>query len=267
MSASVAWHTFAVALTSPHYQTTQRRVLRQLVEALLFEQVLIAEITPNSHDSVCFDITGRTQDGSSVRYRCYGRISDSFGRIRLNDSPVLRISLEDTRPVASLQEFLLETSAIVGTTEVLLARFLREIQQTLLKDTLAQHARQPDASERDLTALEGQLQDGHPYHPCYKSRIGFDPIDNFDYGPEFQPSVRLVWLALRRERATLATCCDIDLDDFLRQNWAPLSMTGLSASFKAVGWQRGITCCCQFTRGNGGNRSRPIYSRCCSVRI
>jgi siderophore synthetase component len=217
MSASVAWHAFTAALTSPHYQTTQRRVLRQLLEALLFEQVLIAEITPDSHDSVCFDITGRAQDGSSVRYRCCGRISDSFGRIRLNDSPVLRISLEGTRPVASLQEFLLEAGAIVGTTEVLLARFLREIQQTLLKDTLAQHARQPDASERDLTALEGQLQDGHPYHPCYKSRVGFDPIDNFAYGPEFQPSVRLVWLALRRERATLATCCDIDLDDFLRQ--------------------------------------------------
>ncbi len=217
MSAPVAWHTFSAALTSPHYQTTQRRVLRQLLEALLFEQVLIAEITPDSHDSVCFDITGRAQDGSSVRYRCCGRISDSFGRIRLNDSLILRISLEGTRPVASLQEFLLEAVAIVDTTEMLLARFLREIQQTLLKDTLAQHARQPDASERDLTALEGQLQDGHPYHPCYKSRIGFDPIDNFAYGPEFQPSVRLVWLALRREYASLAVCPGINLDDFLRQ--------------------------------------------------
>lgn len=39
MNAVVTWEAFAAALSSPHYQTTQHRVLGRLAEALLFEQV------------------------------------------------------------------------------------------------------------------------------------------------------------------------------------------------------------------------------------
>ena len=216
MNAVASWDTFAEALTSPHYHIVQRRVLRQLIEALLFERVLIAETTLDGPEMVCFYIPARTQQGRSIAYRCRGRISDSFGRIRLDDSPILRIDADDMRPVASVQEFLCEVAPTIDTDEALLTRFQRELQQTLLKDTLAQYLRRSSAQERDLTALEGQLQDGHPYHPCYKSRVGFDPLDNFAYGPEFEPSVRLLWLAVRRGHVTLSVCRDIDLDDFLR---------------------------------------------------
>lgn len=216
MNAFTAWDTFAEALTSPCYQIAQRRVLRQLIEALLFEQVLIPHTTTEAQGTICFHIPALTAEGPPIDYRCHGRISDSFGRIRLDDSPVLRISADGGRPVASVQEFLLEVGPTIGTDETLLARFLRELQQTLLKDTLARYQRRMRDEERDLTALEGQLQDGHPYHPCYKSRVGFDPLDNFAYGPEFEPSVRLLWLALRREYTSLAVCHDINLDDFLR---------------------------------------------------
>lgn len=217
MRSSEAWDVFAAALASPHYQAAQRRVLRQLIEALLFERVLIPETTADGLGRICFHLRGRTQDGQPVEYRCHGRISDSFGRIRLDPSSVMRIDAQAARPVASPQEFVLEMACAIGTEETLLGRFLRELQQTLLKDTLARYLRYTGGQERDLTALEGQLQDGHPYHPCYKSRVGFDPMDNFAYGPEFEPAVRLVWLALRRERASLAVCRDIDFDAFLRE--------------------------------------------------
>lgn len=217
MNASMTWDRFAAALTSNHYQSAQRRVLRQLIEALLFERVLVPEMTTEGPDEVWFHIPGRTQEGRSASYRCQGRISESFGRIRLDASSILRIGADGTRPVASLQEFVLEVGPTIDTDENLLNRFLRELQQTLLKDTLAQYARPAGKSERDLTALEGQLQDGHPYHPCYKSRIGFDPVDNFAYGPEFAPPVHLFWLALRREYASFAVCRDININDFLLQ--------------------------------------------------
>jgi len=215
MNAFMAWDVFAEALASPCYQLAQRRVLRQLIEALLFEQVLIPQTTTEDEGSTCFHIPARTLEGQSIAYRCHGRISSSFGRVRLDHSPVVRVGGDGLRPVASVQEFLLEVGPTIGTDETLLARFLRELQQTLLKDTLARYLRRMRDEERDLTALEGQLQDGHPYHPCYKSRIGFDPIDNFAYGPEFEPSVRLLWLALRRECASVSVCRDIDLGAFL----------------------------------------------------
>lgn len=235
MNASMAWDRFAAALTSDHYQNAQRRVLRQLIEAVLFERLLVPDMTPEGADGVRVHIPGRTQEGRSLHYRCRGRISESFGRIRLDASPILRISAEGVRPVASLQEFMLEVGPMIDTDENLLDRFLCELQQTLLKDTLARYMRQAGGLDRDLTALEGQLQDGHPYHPCYKSRVGFDPVDNFAYGPEFAPPVRLLWLALRRARATFAVCRDIDVDDFLRRELGAAQHQRFAATLRSSG--------------------------------
>ena len=217
MSIAAPWDVFAKALASPHYLAAQHRVLRQLVEALLFERILDPEVTPGDRGMACFHIPARTQQGCLIGYRCHGRISGSFGRIRLDNLPLMRIGPDAARPVASIQEFLFEAAATIDVDEALLVRFLHELQQTLLKDTLSRYTRGSHGHERDLTALEGQLQDGHPYHPCYKSRVGFDPVDNFAYGPEFEPEIRLLWLALRRKHAVLAVCRDRDIDDLLRE--------------------------------------------------
>lgn len=91
---------FAAALTSD--QHAQRRALRQLIEALLFERVLVPEMTTEGPDEGWFHIAGRTQEGRPVSYRCRGRISESFGRIRLDASSILRIGVEGPRPVLHL---------------------------------------------------------------------------------------------------------------------------------------------------------------------
>ncbi|GAB2851519.1 IucA/IucC family protein [Pseudoduganella ginsengisoli] len=231
-----SWMALTDAIASPSYQTAQRRVLRQLIEALLFERVLNVRTTVNGPDDVTFDIDAQTSAGQPVTFRCHGYISDSFERIRLDDTPLLRISAEGMRPAASVQEFVLETGPVIHADEPLLARFLHELQQTLLKDTVSLHLRQIRHGERDLTALEGQLQDGHPYHPCYKSRVGFDPLDNLAYGPEFAPAVRLIWLAIRKPLASLAACSDIDAAAFVRAELGEVR----HARFMAALHERGL---------------------------
>ncbi len=234
MTSPITWDLFAEALSSPHYLAAQQRVLRQLIEALLFERVLRAETT-QEHDGVRFHIPGRTAAGELVAYRCNGRISESFGRIRLDGGSIVRSAPEGERPVASLQEFVLEAGALIDTDESLLYRFLHELQQTLQKDTLARYTRRQGGEGRDLTALEGQLQDAHPYHPCYKSRVGFDPLDNAAYGPEFAPAVHLSWLALRRAKANVAACRDIDLAAFLRSEVGEEQYAQFNARLSAMG--------------------------------
>ncbi|WP_166461889.1 IucA/IucC family protein [Paracoccus alkanivorans] len=44
-------------------------------------------------------------------------------------------------------------------------------------------------------ALEASLIEGHPYHPCFKSRIGFSNDDNAAFGPEAAAAIRPFWLA------------------------------------------------------------------------
>ena len=43
-------------------------------------------------------------------------------------------------------------------------------------------------------ALEAALIEGHPYHPAFKSRIGFSDADNREFGPESGACIRPVWL-------------------------------------------------------------------------
>ncbi|MCA1845595.1 MAG: siderophore biosynthesis protein, partial [Actinobacteria bacterium] len=47
--------------------------------------------------------------------------------------------------------------------------------------------------------LESLIVDGHRYHPSYKSRLGFNALDNAEYGPEFGRLIRPQWVALRRD--------------------------------------------------------------------
>ena len=55
-----------------------------------------------------------------------------------------------------------------------------------------------------LTALEGALDEGHPYHPCYRARLGFSTADHAAYGPETGQPFRLVWLLVLRKHLSTA---------------------------------------------------------------
>jgi siderophore synthetase component len=217
MPMSTVWDRLNVAIASPHYAAAEQRVTRQLLETLLFENVLTYRIDAAEDGRTLFRFSGLAANGDEVRYECRGRVSESFGRIRL-DIPTLRRRADGSdRPPSGLQELLLEiAAALPGVDETRLSGFLDELRQTLLKDVQALQQRDPEPRERDLTGLEGHLQDGHPYHPCYKSRVGFDPVDNEAFGPEFHPDLRLLWLAVHRDLATLDTGRGVDFETLLR---------------------------------------------------
>ncbi len=121
----------------------------------------------------------------------------SFDRVRLGPGPVVRI-----KPGEALQE---ATSP---------RRFLEEIApalarrsrsgagasppswtQTVLNDTAVRqhwHETARPAAGAGYDDLESLVVDGHPYHPSYKSRLGFNAVDNAEYGPEFARLIRPV---------------------------------------------------------------------------
>lgn len=51
-------------------------------------------------------------------------------------------------------------------------------------------------------ALEAALIEGHPYHPGFKSRIGFDDADNAAYGPEAAAPIAPQWLGVAPDLVT-----------------------------------------------------------------
>ncbi|SMO90221.1 Siderophore synthetase component [Melghirimyces algeriensis] len=188
------------AFQSQEAVQVRRRLFRQLVESLIYEGVL----TPTVQEKkgvLLFEMKGRNRAGDCVVYRCQGERRFSFDRIRLV-SPLVRADEE----AVSLPLFLEEMQAGMGADPERLNQFARELEETWTKDTLCQYIRRLECRtvmDKKYDDLEGELMDGHPYHPSYKSRVGFALNDHLSYGPEFLPDIRPVWLAVRREHAHL----------------------------------------------------------------
>ncbi|MEW6732315.1 MAG: IucA/IucC family protein [Acidobacteriota bacterium] len=205
------------ALRCEQFIEVRRRILRQLIESLIYERVITPEVAASSADRV-FLLAGKTEAGCPVTYRCHGRQAFGFDRIRLSSDPVMRINGETTREAESLAEFLLEIRALHDADETLLCRFIGELEQTLLKDTFAQYYRQESnclLRTYNYDKIESGLPDGHPYHPSYKSRIGFDYVDNLLFGPEYSPMFQPFLLAAHRQWTRCEASRSIDLGRFI----------------------------------------------------
>ncbi|WP_042160900.1 IucA/IucC family protein [Paenibacillus gorillae] len=201
----------------------RRRIFRQLIESFLYERILIEPVI-HGETEADYSLHGQSESGEAVQYRFAASRKWSFGRIRLAETPVMRIAEGEAREAESLPQFMLEISSALAAKEERLSTFIDEIQQTLLKDTMSvlHSGKQVSASSTAITAdydeWEGDLIEGHPYHPCYKSRIGFTLRDNAAYGPEFKPNLRLIWLAVQRSSAKLSISGGLLSEaDFIRQ--------------------------------------------------
>lgn len=205
------------ALQSARYTEVEQRVVRQLLQALIYEDILSYEYVRNGTSQ--FIVEGKSADGWLVQYRCPGEIKESFGLVKLDKGSVMRVAGDnETRP-ASLNDVATEILSRLPPSERLNA-FIDELEQTLLKDLQAQSqpgSSQVPAAQRDYDELEGDIMDAHLYHPCYKSRIGFSLDDNRRYGPEFKQPLQLHWIAVHKCSGRMNHSAKIDYQAFVQQ--------------------------------------------------
>lgn len=190
------------ALQSPAHIAVRRRVIRQLVESLLYEGALSPSIVSYDATQQHFTIQGHDTEGQAVYYTCRGLRMKTFDRIRLDDRTLQRRSAQIEQEVEDVALFLYELREGLRADTSLVAAFVQELEQTILNDTLAQYQVQEQrlAGENEgiYDPAERAALDGHPYHPSYKSRIGFDVADNLAFGPDFAGVVYPCWLAIER---------------------------------------------------------------------
>lgn len=210
------------ALHSPQYVEVRRRIFRQLIESLIYEELVRPAPSRKEGGQEEWVLQGQDERGHVVEYRCAATRKRSFGRVRLTHAPVRRVANGQEAEADSLATFLLELAPVLQAEPEKLSAFLDELNQTLLKDTLAQYFKQQTARRGEeaplvYDELEGDVMEGHPYHPCYKSRVGFDADDHLAYGPEFKPRLRPLWVAVAREEARLSHLKEVDPVAFLRE--------------------------------------------------
>lgn len=226
------------AIGSTRYIAVRRRVFRQLIAALISEQAIQPECERLPDGTERFTIYGADEIGRKVCYVCEGARKLSFGRIRLSTKPVCRMAGEEEQEADDPARFLYETAERLPAAPALLVAFVDEIVQTLLKDAMAEHGRRQYAGTAmadDCDELEGGVTEGHPYHPCYKSRIGFNLHDNGNYGPEFKGRFKLQWIAVRRELAQVSLSESTHYETWIGQELGPANLGQFADRLRAEG--------------------------------
>jgi len=222
------------ALTAPTFALVRRRLLRQLLESLLYEGVL--SVRAGDAGSAIAD--GVDERGEPVHYRFQARRRHGFDRVAVGSAPVRRLAGDEDREAASVTRLLGELRDTLQAEPQQLERFAHELEETLVKDALAQHVREQRGdvlAGAGYDTLEATIMDGHRYHPTYKSRVGFDLEDNLAFGPEFAEPLRPLWLAARRSLAAVTLSSALREAPFLGEQLDVATLEDFAATIRAAG--------------------------------
>ena len=165
-------------------ETTAGRVLRQLCEAILFEKLC------STHS----EATDREWSCGPALFRARMDIG-GFDRPRIHPGSIMTKTADAWRP-ATLGDVL----GALQAEDALKAELNDDLRRTayltdLTRSTVVQ--RGPRIT-MNYDELEMALDEGHPYHPCFKARSGFSDADHLAFGPEAAACFQLHWLAVDR---------------------------------------------------------------------
>ncbi|MFI6833446.1 IucA/IucC family protein [Kribbella sp. NPDC050241] len=128
------------------------------------------------------------------------------------------ITRHDGGPIDALV-FITEFHERLGIGADMLPVYLEEISSTLA--SAAYKLSKPDLTAADLVTadfqtIEAAMTEGHPCFVANNGRLGFGVTDYLAFAPETGAAVRLTWIAVRKDRATVSHSGSITYDDLLR---------------------------------------------------
>ncbi|MCR8842093.1 IucA/IucC family siderophore biosynthesis protein [Paenibacillus sp. SC116] len=190
------------------FDEVKERIMRQTMEAMLFEGIINVE-----RNNRVWTFTGKDAEGKLVHYSCEADEKWSFGRVKIDKNSIQR----EGEPCTDIYVFLEEViqNNLDG---ALTNQFIGELLETLAKDKQSKvyQADEIPSEDKHYEALESHMADGHPYHPSYKSRIGFSLNENYLYGPEFNQDIALQWIAVSDQLADVAVSKESSLEEMYK---------------------------------------------------
>jgi len=191
----------------------EQRVVRQFVEALLYEEIVefqsenrsespVALLAEFNHFDTVFDSVYFFSMGGE-KFRCVGarRI---FERIRIADGSVQILEQDGNSEKNKYRECRIEELIFyLDTGSETKIRVLGELMQTIAlcrwNTRYLEHHKKP-RRELNFAQLESAITEGHLYHPSFKARTGFTLQDHIKYGPEAGKTIQFEWLAIQSQR-------------------------------------------------------------------
>lgn len=214
-------------LSPEHWETANRLLIRKALAEFSHERLF----TPEEVDAGVFRV--RTDDGRG-EYRFAARVLEldhwlveASGITRLRDG-------EPERPDAL--EFMVDFRETLGIGK--LPMYLEEISSTL--SSMAYKLAQPDPpaaelARSDFQTIEAAMSEGHPCFVANSGRIGWGVHEFLSYAPEAAAPVRLVWVAVDRDRTTFSASEGLDYDRLIRSEFDEATLERFRARMAELG--------------------------------
>jgi len=196
-------------LTPELWGRANRLLVGKALAELSHERVLTPHRQPDGSYRVL-------SDDESVHYRFTARVL-TLDHWRVDLDSIGRYSAERALELDAV-DFILDLRRTLGLSEHVLPVYLEEIGSTLA--SIAFKLAAPPVSAATLAHAEFQtvetgMTEGHPCFIANSGRLGFDAAEYRSYAPEAAAPVRLIWLAVRRDRATYSAGADLDYDELI----------------------------------------------------
>ncbi len=167
--------------------------MAQLITSLIYEKIVVYTMTHLKDNMHHVEIKGE-----HASYHFDVRVTESFDRLQLT-SQIMKVGADGTEsPTLNYAQLLRDVQYTFTKDTQKIEQFIGELIQTELKDcqALTYKLNHHKAVPKTFNALESYAMEGHTYHPSYKSRLGFTLEENLKYGPDFQPTIHLTWIAV-----------------------------------------------------------------------
>lgn len=177
----------------------QRRLVKQFLEALLYEKIVPFKSSPldtcNTDSETIYDRQLSVSIGK-CQLRCTAFIS-SFDRVRIALGSVQALSHNKWHE-ASIYDLVEPLNMEAKSKADLLAELEQTIALCSWNSVNLPHLKNV-RRKLDFLALESAIHEGHLYHPCFKARRGFTVEDQRAFSPEAANQFQLVWFAIHRQ--------------------------------------------------------------------
>ena len=153
---------------SEQSKAVEQRVIKQLLQALIFEEIIAAD-----HDGEKFIVQVQDRQQQTVQYKASGQRQYSYNLVRLaRDQDVLRQDAQGKQQPARLNQVIDEILRSI-TDAAKVEDFIFELKRTYIHDLQSQVCFENyalPAIQYPYDILESYLMDGHPYHPWSPTR-------------------------------------------------------------------------------------------------
>lgn len=215
------------------YPVAAERTLRQFIEAFWFEGALKGQLKCGEDGVSILHLLGMDENKKTIEYQIAAYPHSEFNRTRLLGAVGTSSEVSPHHDIAAVAANLLRHLEL---NDDKTERFIAELKHTAIKQACAMTAKRGSGLKIGYSKQEAQLGDGHLYHPCYRSRMGFSLADHLAYGPEFAQPFGLVWLAIEKNLCDIHTLDDKDYAHFLEQELAVDELARLTLAVASHGY-------------------------------